>query len=118
MKSKEIKTDKDLNDVALLFSEGATLVSVNYTAKSDGATVNALRSATLEFSANVTFRLKFSGINCLHLAPIAVGSISVSEVSVGRIGKLFFWADDPFFNVTEPDTSLSYVIAESVFVEI
>ena len=115
---KEIKNDAELGHAAALFEKGAALVSVTYTACNKNSAVNDVRTAILSFASDVPFRMKFEGINCLHVVPISTGSIAVKNVSLGKFGKFYFWADDAFFNVTMPDTSLTYIISEKVFVEI
>ena len=114
---KEIITDNDIGLIVSLFNDGAALVSVSYDACGENSCKNDVRTAVLCFSADKPFRLKFVGVNCLHIVPITTGSIAVKEVAAGRFGKLFFWADDAYFNVTEPDTSLTYAIAEKIFLE-
>ncbi len=114
MNYKTIKNVNDLTPVFNLFENGAKLTGVTYTACSDNSNVNDLRVAELFFSGTTKFSLKFEEIDCLHVAPIFTGNISVSEVSLGIMSNRVFFADDSTFNITEPDTSLTYVIAKKL----
>jgi len=114
MNWKSIKSDKDLETVFNLFDGGAKLVSINYVACDNNSETNNVRSAELRFIGKRAFVLKFIGIDCLHVAPISKGRIMVENVALGKFRNLYFWADDGSFNITMPDTSLSYVIASEL----
>jgi len=114
MANKPILKFEDFNEVMKLFENGAKLCSVQYTACGVEASTNDVRTATLSFIGQTKFSLKFEGIDCLHIAPITMGNISVSDVALGKMGMLYFWSDDSSFDITEPDTSTSYVIARAI----
>ena len=112
---KEIKNESELKIIADLFDGGAALVSATFSSKNRASMVNDVKTAVLEFEGQNNFSLMFTGVDCLHVVPIATGNIFVSDIAIGKMGKMFFWADDGFFNVTEPDTSLTYVFSEGLF---
>ena len=116
MKYTEIKNTDGLTSVLDLFESGAKLVSVNYKACSDPSENNDIREAELLFKGKTNFSLNFAEVDCLHIVPIATGSIILKNVALGTFGKIFFFADDEMFDVTNPDTSLSYVISRKLFI--
>ncbi len=116
MKYTEIKNSNELATILDLFGDGAKLVSVSYKACSDSSDTNDIREAELTFKGKTTFALKFGEIDCLHVVPIATGSIYLKNVAVGTFGKIFFFADDEMFNLSEPDSSLTYVISKKLFI--
>lgn len=115
MKFVEILNVNDLPKVLKEFDSGAKLVSVEYCGCTINSNVNDVKQAILKFKGTSEFCLKFTNVECLHIAPIAMGNISVTDVALGKFRNLFFWADDSSFNITEPDTSLSYCIAGGLF---
>lgn len=114
---KDIKKEDDLKSVAEMFEGGAKLVSVSYVAAGENSDVNDVREAIFTFRGEKTFKLKFSEVDCVHVAPISMGSIYINDIAIGKFGNLFFWADDGYFNITEPDTSLTYAIAKGISLE-
>ena len=114
MIKKEIVKVDDFKQVFDLFADGAKLVSVQYTACNDESTINDVRSARLSFLGKRKFALEFIGVDCVHVVPITMGNIMLSDIALGQFGKMIFWADDSMFNVSEPDSSLSYVVAKGL----
>ena len=103
--------------VADMFEGGAKLVSVSYVASGENSDVNDIKEAVFTFRGEKTFKIKFSNVDCVHIAPISMGSIYINDIAIGKFGNLFFWADDGYFNITEPDTSLTYAIAKGLSLE-
>ena len=116
MAKKDIVSVNDLSLIMDLFEGGAKLISVNYVSCTQSATVNDVKTARLSFMGKKKFDLEFGGVDCVHIVPIAMGSIMLSDIAVGKFGSMVFWADDSSFNVSEPDSSLSYVIARTLSV--
>ena len=114
MSNKQIMKFDDFNDVIGLFENGAKLISVQYTACNADSSTNDVRTATLSFVGKTKFSLKFEGIDCLHVVPITMGNVCVSDIAFGKMGMLYFWSDDSSFDITEPDTSTSYVVARAI----
>ena len=114
MANKSILKFEDFNEVLKLFENGAKLCSVQYTACSAESNTNDVRTATLACVGQTKFSLKFEVVDCLHVVPITMGNICVSDVAFGKMGTLYFWSDDSSFDITEPDTSTSYVIARAI----
>ena len=116
MKFKEITSVNELPSVMKLFEGGAKLLSLEYIACGKDSITNDVKDAILKFKGGTEFALRFAGVECLHIAPIAMGNIYVENISLGKFRNIYFWADDDTFNITEPDTSGSYCIASSLSV--
>lgn len=116
MNWSQVNGEAQMEQILSLFKGGAKLISAHYTACTPESDKNNLRTAELHFLGRGEFSLKFTDVDCLHIAPIAMGNINVENVALGKFRNLIFWADDASFDITEPDTSLSYVIARGLFI--
>ncbi len=117
MKIQEIKISDHLKSVLDLFEGGAKLVGVSYIACNESSDSNDIRKATLSFLGKQRFNLVFEQVECIHVAPIRSGSIYVESIALGQFRNLFFFADDDYFNITSPDTSLTYCIGGRLYIE-
>ena len=114
---KEIKKENELSEILDLFEGGAKLIGLSYTACNESSEVNDVREAIFNFVGTKRFRLKFSQIDCVHIAPITTGNICVTDIAIGRMGNVFFWADDVYFDITSPDTSVTYAISRALYLD-
>lgn len=112
----EVCGDKLLHEVMSYFDNGAKLTRAEYVACTNDSNENDVMHARLFFIGEKKFSFEFEGVSCVHFVPIGIGDIYLKDISLGVMPGLIYWADSSSFNITNPDSSLTYVVAKKLFV--